>query len=132
MAWFVGAVLALLVAAFARVVGLDKDRAFYPTVLVVVASYYDLFAVMGGSPSALGAELAVTAAFLVAVVLGFRWNLWIVVGALAAHGLFDFVHPHVIVNPGVPAWWPGFCLAYDVTAAACLAVLLRHRTSPRP
>lgn len=121
MAYLIGVVLALAVSLFARLVGLDRDRAFYPTVLVVVASYYDLFAVMGGSRQALLHELAVTSIFLVAVVLGFRRNLWIVVTALAAHGLFDFVHPHLIDNPGVPAWWPMFCMAYDVTAAACLA-----------
>ena len=44
--------------------------------------------------------------------------------ALAAHGLMDLVHGSVIANPGVPAWWPSFCLTYDVTAAAYLASLL--------
>lgn len=130
MAHLVGIVLALGVALFAKLVGLDKDRAFYPTVMVVVASYYDLFAVMSGSMHAIGAELAITVAFLVAVVVGFRRNLWIVVAALAAHGLFDLVHPHLIDNPGVPAWWPSFCAAYDVTAAACLAWLLNQRLRP--
>ena len=47
--YVVGAVLAPLVSVFARLTGLDRDRAFYPTVLLVVASYYVLFAVMGGS-----------------------------------------------------------------------------------
>lgn len=126
MAIVVGIALALLVSLFAMLVGLDKDRAFYPTVLVVVASYYDLFAVMGGSLHAVGAELAMTALFLAAVVVGFKRNLWIVAGALAGHGLFDFIHESLIVNPGVPAWWPAFCLAYDVTAAVCLAWLLNR------
>jgi hypothetical protein len=26
----------------------------------------------------------------------------------------------------MPAWWPAWCLAYDVGAAACLAWLLRR------
>lgn len=130
MAYLVGVVLAVLVTVFARVVGLDRDRAFYPTVLVVVASYYDLFAVMGGSTHALMAELATTGMFLVAVVVGFKRNLWIVAAALAAHGLFDLVHPHLIANPGVPAWWPAFCMAYDVAAAACLGWLLVQGSLP--
>jgi hypothetical protein len=130
MAIFAGVALALLVSLFAKLVGLDRDRAFYPTVLVVVASYYDLFAVMGGSMHAVGAELVVTLVFLCAVVAGFRWNLWIAAAGLAAHGLFDFVHGSLIVNPGVPVWWPAFCLSYDVTAAACVAWLL-HRGSLR-
>jgi hypothetical protein len=128
MGFFVGAVLALAVTVFARLVGLDRDRAFYPTVLVVVASYYDLFAVIGGSMQALVGELVATGLFLVAVVVGFRRNLWIVAAALAAHGLFDLVHPHLVSNPGVPTWWPSFCLAYDVAAAVCLGWLLKRES----
>lgn len=132
MAYLIGVVLALAVSLFAKLVGLDKDRAFYPTVLVVVASYYDLFAVMAGSTQAIGSELAATVVFLIAVVLGFKRNLWIVVGALAGHGLFDWVHPQLISNPGVPSWWPAFCMTYDLAAAVCLAWLLNHRLRPTP
>lgn len=126
MAFSIGVILALVVAVFARLVGLDRDRAFYPTVLAVIAAYYDLFAVMGGSMRAIVVEAAVTALFLAAVVVGFRRNLWIIVVALAAHGLLDLVHAPLIANPGVPEWWPMFCLAYDLTAAAGLAWLLRR------
>ena len=52
----VGLVLAAAVAIFARVTGLDRDRAFYPLVTIVVASFYALFAVMGGGGSVLGAR----------------------------------------------------------------------------
>jgi len=55
--WVVGAGLAVGVSVFARVVGLDRDRAFYPTVLIVIAVLYDLFAVLGGSTQALLVEL---------------------------------------------------------------------------
>ena len=127
MAFLVGTVLALVVALFAKVVGLDRDRAFYPTVLVVVASYYDLFAVMAGSMDALGGELVATLVFLIAVVVGFKRNLWIVAGALAAHGVFDMIHAHLIVNPGVPLFWPAFCASYDVSAALCMAWMLHQR-----
>ena len=125
MALLVGVVLALGVGLFATVVGLDRDRGFYPTVTIVIASYYALFAVMGASTSALVLESVVGAAFLVAAITGFRSSLWVVVFALAAHGAFDLGHARVISNPGAPAWWPSFCLTYDVTAAAYLAWLLR-------
>ena len=46
MALVVGALFALAVGLLARTSGLDRDRAFYPTVEIVVASYYSLFAVM--------------------------------------------------------------------------------------
>ena len=117
----VGAVLALLAGAIGTVVGFEKDRAFYPTILIVVGLGYDLFAAMAGSGHALGQETIAAAVVLIAAVVGFRFNLWIVVAGLVGHGLFDLVHGHIIENPGVPAWWPAFCMTYDVTAAGYLA-----------
>ncbi len=49
VALLVGAFLAFGVGLFATAVGLDRDRAFYPTVTIVIASYYALFAVMRAS-----------------------------------------------------------------------------------
>ncbi len=124
MAYILGAVLAFAIGVLATSVGFDRDRAFYPTVMIVIASYYVLFAVIGGSVPSMAIESAVMAGFLGASIVGFRSTLWLVVAALAAHGLFDLVHGRLIANPGVPAWWPAFCLAYDVMAAAYLAWLL--------
>ncbi len=129
MALIVGAVLALLVGAMATAMGLDRDRAMYPLATLVVASYYVLFAVMGASTGTLALEAAAGAAFAIAAVVGFRSSLWIVVAALAGHGVFDFVHGSVIHNPGVPHWWADFCGAYDVVAALYLAWLLGKRAS---
>jgi len=122
MPFAVGIVLSVVVALFARAVGLDRDRAFYPTVLIVVASYYVLFAVMSGSIHALVIELIVMAAFLAAAVTGFKTSRWIVIAGLAAHGVLDSFHGAVIDNPGVPYWWPTWCMAYDIGAAGCLVV----------
>ena len=121
----VGAVLALAVGLTCTAVGLDRDRAFYPTVGMVVASYYALFAVMGQSMQALLAEGLLGAVFIAASLFGFRTSLWVVVAALAGHGVFDLGHARIVSNPGMPIWWPGFCSAYDVTAAAYLAGLLK-------
>jgi hypothetical protein len=125
VALLVGALLAFSVGLLATGLGLDRDRAFYPVVTIVIASYYALFAVMGASTHALVLESLVCAVFLAVAVTGFRWSLWVVVVALAAHGIFDLTHAAVISNPGVPSWWPEFCLTYDVTAAAYLAWLLK-------
>lgn len=124
MSSLIGASLALGVGIFATRIGFDRDRAFYPTVMIVIASYYVLFAAMGGSAHSLLTECAVLAAFLLAAIAGFKRTLWLVVAALAGHGVLDFVHPQIIANPGVPLWWPDFCLAYDVVAAGYLAALL--------
>jgi hypothetical protein len=125
VALLVGALLAFAVGLLATGLGLDRDRAFYPTVTIVIASYYALFAVMGASTRALVLESLVVAGFLVVAITGFRSSLWVVVVALAAHGIFDLAHSRIISNPGVPSWWPKFCLTYDVTAAGYLAWLLR-------
>jgi hypothetical protein len=127
MAWIVGVVLAGAVGLFASGVGLDRDRAFYPTVMIVIALLYILFAAMAGSTGVLLHEGVFTVLFIVVAVVGFRTSLWWVAAALAAHGIFDFTHDAFVVNPGVPVWWPAFCAAYDVTAAAYLAWLIRSK-----
>ena len=130
MAFAVGIALALFTALLGRFAGFDRDRAFYATVAIVVASYYLLFAVMGGSTHALLVESLGFAGFTALAVVGFRRNLWLVVAALAGHGAFDAVHGHLLTNPGVPAWWPAFCLAYDVVAAGALAWLVSRSQPP--
>lgn len=124
MALVVGVLLAFAVGLFGTGTGLDRDRAFYPVVTIVTASYYALFAVLGASTQALVLESLVVLVFLAAAVSGFKSSLWVVVAALAAHGILDLGHHSLIANPGVPGWWPSFCLTFDVTIAAYLAWLL--------
>jgi hypothetical protein len=127
MEYLIGAILSLAVFVFALVTGLDRDRVFYPTPLAVIATYYILFAVMGASVHAIWIESLVAGSFLAIAVAGFRTNLWFVAAALAGHGVFDFFHHLFIENPGVPVWWPGFCLAFDIVAGGFLGVLLIKR-----
>jgi hypothetical protein len=130
MAYLIGIGLALAILLLVRLVGLDSDRGFYPTVMIVIALLYGLFAVMGGSMRALGLESVAMTGFIFVTILGFKRNLWWVVGALFAHGVYDFFHRHLFINPGVPAWWPQFCSAFDVVAAAFLAGLIRLAKTP--
>ena len=125
----IGLCVSVVVALFARAVGFDRDRAFYPAVLIVIASYYVLFAAMSGSIAVVVRELIVMAPFVAVAVAGFRGSAWLVVIGLAAHGVQDAVHGQLIANAGVPAWWPAWCLAYDVGAAAALALLMRRGQS---
>jgi len=128
MEYLIGVGLAAVVCAFATLVGFDRDRVFYPMLATVVAHYYILFAVMGSSTRTLVLESLIAAAFFVLAVAGFKKNLWLIVAALAGHGVFDFFHRMFIHNPGVPVWWPGFCLSFDVLAGGFLAVLLIRRS----
>lgn len=131
MEYVVGVAAAAAVGLFATVIGFDKDRSFYPVVLIVIAALYLLFAAMAGSTSSLVAESLPALAFMTMAALGFRKTPWLVVAGLALHGVFDLLHAAVITNPGVPTWWPGWCLAYDVIAAGYLAVLILTRKAPR-
>ena len=131
MALLIGIGLALAVALYATLIGLDRDRAFYSTVLAVVGSLYGLFAVMSGSTQTLLLESIGIAAFLLLSALGFKFSEWLLVAGLFAHGVFDFFHGHLIANAGVPAYWPDFCMSYDITAAAYLAWLIRRRNPPK-
>jgi hypothetical protein len=127
MEYLIGLFLGLAVSVSATLIGFDKDRAFYPTVMVVIASYYGLFAVMSGSVRVLLLESIAIVAFSGISVFGFKYNLWLVVGALVAHSIFDFFHSQIVTNSGVPSWWSMFCLTYDITAASYLAVQLALR-----
>src|SRR5437868_14922944 len=120
MEYVIGVVLALAVSALATAAGFDRDRAFYPVLAIVIASYYGLFAIMGGSTRTLMAESIVITGFVLISILGFKVNLWFVVAALLAHGVFAFIHAYLIPNCGVPAWSPGFCLTYGGAEAGYL------------
>jgi hypothetical protein len=58
MPYAIGIALAILTALLVTTAGFDRDRAVYPTLLIVIASYYVLFAVMGGSVRALSITTA--------------------------------------------------------------------------
>src|SRR4051812_28558252 len=92
MEYLIGLFLSLAVAGLVVVVGLDREPAFYPTVLIVIAAYYVLFAVMGASIRILLVEIAITSGFLLIAIIGYKRNLWLVAIALGGHGVFDIVH----------------------------------------
>jgi len=125
IAALVGVSLALGVGLLGAAAGLDRDRAYYPVVTIVVASYYALFAATVGSAQTLLVETLAGAVFAALAIAGFRRSLWLTAAALAGHGVFDFVHAGLVANAGVPAWWPAFCLGFDVAAATYLAWRLR-------
>jgi hypothetical protein len=127
MEYLIGLTLSLAVASSAAVIGFDRERAFYPTVLIVIASYYVLFAAMGTSRRTLIIKIVFAGGFFLVAGLGFRKNFWLILAALIGHSVFDVFHRFLIENPGVPHWWPVFCLAFDALLGVFLAVhLIRH------
>jgi len=130
MEYVVGTIIAVAVAGVARIFGLDKGRSFYPTVLIVVASYYSLFAAMGASGRVITTEAVIGLGFAILAVFGFKRNMWLVGLAIAGHGVFDLMHHSLIDHRGVPVWWPGFCATVDLILGGWLvASMLRKVTS---
>lgn len=127
MEYLVGIVLGLGVCGLGTVAGLERDRAFYPVMMIVIASYYALFAIIGGDRHALAIEIAISMVFVCLAVIGFRTSLWIVAAAILGHAGLDLVHSDVVANAGVPAWWPMFCASIDAFAAFYLAWRLLSR-----
>jgi predicted DNA-binding protein with PD1-like motif len=127
MEYLVGFTLALFFCGAAAALRLDRERAFYPAVVMAVASYYLAFAVVDGRGEVMAFEVAIAAVFIAAAVAGFKVNPWIAVAALAGHGVMDGFHHHLVHNTGVPASWPGFCMTFDVAAAAFVAMFMLAR-----
>ena len=126
----IGIALALAVVVLGRLSGLDRDRALYPVTLIVIAAYYVLFATMGGA-QALPGELMAATVFVVVALVGFRTSLWWAAAGIAGHGIFDWVvHPRLIANPGMPAFWPAFCGTIDVALGVLIAILLLRGAIP--
>lgn len=109
-----GVLLAVGIAAFAKATRFDQDRSFYPTILIIIASYYVLFAILGGSGHALSWELVIACLFSAIAIFGSLRSPLLVGAGITAHGLFDLVHHGIIQNPGVPSWWPTFCASVDL------------------
>lgn len=63
MEYVIGIGLAAAVCSFARLVGFDRDRVFYPTAVAVLATHYILFVPMGDSTPALASEFWIAALF---------------------------------------------------------------------
>jgi hypothetical protein len=133
MEYLVGIGLGIIIGISTTHLGMHRDRALYPAALIVIAAYYDLFAVMGGSNEALIAELAAGAIFVSLAIAGFKSTLWLTAVGITGHGIYDIFHDYVIYNAGVPPFWRGFCSTIDVVLGIYLAWMLwQGRISSKP
>ena len=129
MEYVIGVLTAVALAVFGRVSGFDKDRSFYPTVLIVIGLLYVLFATLDGRYSVILVEFAFALIFIGAALAGYWKSCLIVAAGIAAHGVFDFVHYLFIEDRGVPIWWPGFCGTVDILLGAFVAFFVCRKSS---
>jgi hypothetical protein len=113
-----------------RALNLDRRTLLF-TLMIIIATLYVLFATIGGGGHALIVDASIAAVFVALAILGARYSAWLLIVAIGLHGVMDFVHGDLVSNAGVPAWWPAFCGAYDVSAALIFALAARGRGSDR-
>ncbi|GEM_PF-325540 len=114
-----GAALALVTMRASRKMPPAKERRFYAVLLGGAAAIYLVFALRGGAGAWIGVEAAGVAAFgLVAYLGATRSAVWLAAGWLAHVG-WD-VALHGAASTFVPAFYPMFCVSYDVLVAAHL------------
>ena len=114
MEYLVGILTAVALAGFARSSGFEKDRSFYPTVLIVIGFLYVVFGAIDGRVSVILIDLIFAFLFASIAVVGYKNNGVIVAGGIALHGVFDFVRYFFIEDKGVPVFWAGFCGTVDI------------------
>jgi hypothetical protein len=95
----------------------------YALGLALIAAIYIGFAVADGRPRVIAVETAVAAAFVVVAAVAVTVSPWLIVAGLAGHGVKDAVQHRTGFVAGT-RWWPPFCAAVDVVAAALLALAL--------
>jgi len=118
----VGLVLAFI--ALFHAIGLHRERALYPLLLMVIGLAYVLLAASDDAFGLALVEAVVALGFVGAAIAGYRRNLWWVVVALIAHAAFDAAHSAFWPSPAIPHWYAGFCIGADGLLALHLVLLL--------
>lgn len=98
-------------------IGFEKERSFYPLILIFIAVIYLLFATIDSRAGVIGVEAAVMIIFIFLAVSGFKKNCWWIVSGFAAHGIRDYFLNAAVYNTGILSWRPEFCLGYAVFIA---------------
>ncbi|MGY1780202.1 hypothetical protein [Geodermatophilus sp. SYSU D01036] len=97
------------------------DATVYAMGLVLIAAVYIGFGVADGRARVIAVETVVAAVFVVVAAAGVTGSAWLLVAGLAGHGLKD-LWQHRTRFVANTRWWPPFCAAVDVVAAALIAV----------
>jgi len=111
----IGIVLGIFILLLAKVSGFDKDRSFYPLILIVIAFYYVLFAFQANNLNEILFESGIAFLFTFTAIIGHHRSLKIVGIALILHGIYDLFQGNITLSTDPPLWWPLFCLGIDVT-----------------
>lgn len=131
MEYLAGISLAIAIAAFAKRFDLEKEKFFYPLILVAIALIYLVFGAFDGRAAVFTIE-AIYACLFILAAMAAAWKWPLIAGvAILLHGLFDLAHHLLLENTGVPDWYPGFCAAVDIPLGAFIIFFhLKGKKSP--
>ncbi len=129
MEYFAGIIVAIIIAALASILGFDKDKSFYPVILIIIAVFYVLFAIMSGSIDTIIRESVIAFVFIIVAITGAKKTVFIIAFGLIVHGIFDIFHNQFITNTSVPAWWPMFCAIVDIVLGTWVMYLTKKRSN---
>jgi hypothetical protein len=88
---------------------------------IAIAAIYIGFAVADGRPKVIAVESGVATGFVVLAAVAITGSPWLLVVALAGHGVKDLSQHRTHLVRGTH-WWPPFCMTVDVVVAAVIAV----------
>jgi hypothetical protein len=95
----------------------------YALGLSLIAAVYIGFGVADGRPRVIAVETSVAALFVIVAAIAVTGSGWWIVAGLAGHAGKD-VWQHRTGFMAGTRWWPPFCAAVDVVAAALIAVAI--------
>lgn len=95
----------------------------YAMGVAVIAAVYIGLSVADGRPKVIAVETAVATLFLVVAAAGITGSTWLLVAALAGHGVKDSWQ-HRAQFVANTQWWPPFCAVVDAVVAVVLAVAI--------
>ncbi|MGB3725415.1 MAG: hypothetical protein WA981_06585 [Glaciecola sp.] len=126
LAVFIGVVLSLLLIFTAKFTRFDRDVSFYPSILIFIASFYILFAVIAGH--SVIREISISSFFIVLALYGAYKSLFVVGFAIALHGVYDILHLLQFKDTVAPLWWAPFCAAVDFVIGMWVMYLSKKQT----
>jgi hypothetical protein len=88
---------------------------------VGIAFIYIGFAVADGRPKVIAVESGVATGFVVLAAVAITGSPWLLVAALAGHGLKDLWQHRTSFVRGT-RWWPPFCMTVDFVVAAIIVI----------
>jgi hypothetical protein len=127
LAALIGVVLSILLIVSAKFTRFDRDTSFYPSILIFIACFYILFAVMAGH--SIVREVSIASVFFFLALFGAYKSLLVVSFAIALHGVYDILHVILFKETVAPTWWAPFCAAVDFVVGIWVMYLSKKQVA---